>query len=292
MFNCKNVFAQWYPDTPTPAELQARDNTYWVLQGEVEKTLVNNVWGLTPFQSGTEASDKRIILRGKSIHRFDVGRWDGDACSITLKTGTPQYDANMDSAKIINEKLDQVMNDISALMQETMQKLQKNGGKYVAPDRKRVEKDSLLKVRYMSAISHLTNEQRYGKIQMEINMDKEDGEGHGSSDYNTDSFVHLQLPGVRNAILRFDFPDKENPEMADTIFIAQLYIGNWKRIAANQRTDFVYKYNTKYYWADKTHSGPPIIENLVITIDTYHYNNMMHILKSIDWTKLDALVKK
>lgn len=53
-----------------------------------------------------------------------------------------------------------------------------------------------------------------------------------------------------------------------------------------------FKYSTKSSWKDKSHSGAPIVENISIWISSYHYNNLMKVLHTIDWTGLDSIVKK
>ena len=85
-----------------------------------------------------------------------------------------------------------------------------------------------------------------------------------------------KIPGIQQAALY-----KQRPDDYVTVYIARLYIGYWPKLSPGKMMNYQFK----------KHSGQPVIENMKITISTFDYNQMMKVLHSIDWTKLEKLVK-
>lgn len=113
--------------------------------------------------------------------------------------------------------------------------------------------------------------------------------GKKLQDFPTQKVVQLHnIPGIAQAILYYQYPVEDDP---DTTYKALLYIGNFPKYSGE---DIVvnFKYKTNYYWKDKQHSGPPVIENMSIWIESHHYNNIMKVIHSIDWTGLKAMIKE
>ena len=283
-----SAYAQWYPDTPTPAEMQARDLPYHVLQAMITKTLTNNIWGMDAFGYIKESPEETIMLRGGGIHNFSVSGWK-DECKITLKEGSPQLNFMKDSEKVISARMTEAMTDGYQLGMQAM----KNAGKMSKEDHARIRQDSIVNIQSSAALAHLHNQRLYASITLKINAESSADLQTGGESYFANTVQTLHVSGVKQAVLCIEYPDKKRPNISpDTSYWASIYIGNWKQPDYKNVVEYPFKYNTKTAWLDKAHSGLPIIENFRITIYSIHYNQIMNTIKSIDWTKLEALVKK
>jgi hypothetical protein len=277
----KNAFSQWYLDTPTPAEMQAHDQPYIILQNEIQQKLCNSDWSIdnNSFSIFKDNPDSREVVRGKNIYYFDLSRWEGD-CEIRLKQTSPLYKAIIDSLKKVNARLDSNIHT-GLTLQEATADAMKNGGKIPAKDQAILDKKGIIQKKCMKDMALLGNAQQFAQFSLSINENWTD-------EKKGDAIKPLLLPGVQQAVLSIGFPNENQP---DTTYQATLYIGNWPKPDMHKMLPFHFKYNTSYGWADKQHSGPPVIENFKIFVQSYHYNWLMKSLNSIDWTKLDKLIK-
>lgn len=284
----ENAWSQWHLDTPTPAEMQAHDQPYIILQNEIENKLCNSDWGIdnNSFSLFKDNPDSKEVVRGKNIHYFDLSRWEGD-CEIRLKQTSPLYEAIIDSLKKVNARLDSNMHT-GLTLQDAMADATKNGGKIPAKDQAVLDKKGIIEKKCMKDMALLGNAQQFAQFSLSINENWADDEKTAAGSFAAGSVKSLNIPGVQQAVLSIEPPDENQP---DTTYRATLYIGNWPKPDRNKMLPFHFKYNTSYGWSDKQHSGPPVIENFKIFVQSYHYNWLMKSLNSIDWTKLDKLIK-
>lgn len=286
----KVASAQWYTDTPTPAEITARDKPYAILQNEIESKLCNADWGIdkdNSFSFLRGNPDNRVVVRGKTIHYFDLTH-GGNGCTIKLKETSPLYKAVMDSTKKVNARL--TANDNTGLtLQQAMSDAMKNGGTIPAKDQAILNRKGAINKECMKDMARLSNAQKFGSITLLINENWVDDEETAGDGFMADAIKPLIIPGIQHAYLCEEYPDKDEP---DTTYRATLYIGNWPKPSLHEMLPFPYKYITKYGWTDKAHSGPPIIENLKIYVSSFYYNNLMKAIHNIDWTKLDSVIKR
>jgi hypothetical protein len=275
------VVAQWYLDTATAEEAKLHDQFYIILQKEIESKICNSDWGIpaNPFLLLKDDPYKMVVLRGKSINYFGFTGF-GEACTIRLKETSPLFKANQDSLHVLAK----IQEKQWAIGKSIMERTAKNNFKVSAADQKTM--DSIKPIGRVMDLksSALFEETLFGDISMHINKD-------WTSDFERTNKYRLlpTVPGVRYAILRITYPDKDR---TDTSYSVLLYIGNWPQIDMKKRVNFPFKHYTKYAWIDRQHSGPPVVENLGILVSSHYYNNVMKMIHDIDWTKLTALVKQ
>jgi len=282
------VFAQWYADTPTPAEMKARDQPYIILQQEIKSKLCDNDWDipLQPFLLITYHPDEKLNIRGKGIHYFSLAS-DGDDCLLSLKETSPLFIAIRDSTKKVVARIQENQNS-GLTLSEALQRATKNGGKLTADDQKIVDQKKAVNDQCLKDLARLENAKHWADFDLQINERWTDDKTDGANICMVDDVKRLSLPGIQHAMLNVSFPDEHQP---DTTYSATLYIGKWPKPDLHKMLPFQFKYNTDYAWIDKAHSGPPIIENFKILVVSHHYNNLMKGIHTIDWTKLDKLVK-
>lgn len=289
LFQNINASAQWFLDTPTPAEIQSRDQPYSILQNEIGNKLCNTNWGIdkTSFLFFKDQPDIQEVVRGKSIHYFDLSRW-GNKCVIMLKETSPLYQTIMDSTEKVNERLDSNAN-AGLTQDQAMADAMKNNGKITAKDQVILNKKKAVNDQGLKDIARLGNANQFAIISLLINENWADDIKTGSGSYSANDIKPLSVHGIQQAVITIEYPDKGQ---VDTSYRATLYIGNWPKPDMHKMLPFPFKYNTKSAWSDKDHSGQPVIENLKIYIESYSYNNLMKVIHSIDWTKLDGLIKR
>lgn len=276
--------AQWYLDSPTPAEIQARDQPYLIVQQDIKARIANHDWDISenPFLFLRDHPDQKIIVRGKSIYNFSQTHW-GDQCEIRLKKTSAAYQANSDSQKIATDQLVA----ITKRGYEILQNAAKNNYHLTAAEQKTTDSLKPVREKINARLTSLSNAQQIASVSIDFNanwMDEEKING-----FPADKTQLLQhIPGVDQFVLNVELPYEDNP---DTSYAIGLYIGRWPQPNFTKMMPFTFRYNAKTPWTDKQHSGPPIIENFKVIISGYHYNQMIHIIRAIDWTKLKALVK-
>lgn len=257
----QKVVAQWYLDSPTPEEAAVRDKPYMYLEGEIRKKLCDQNWAVTPendFEFLQASPQSRLILRGKSIYRFDLTR-GGDECNIMLRQGSPMFKENFDKQVAGNK-----------LMLEKKYKID-------GPEYKEWNK----------SMDRLNHDKTLATVSLVLNEDRVAGK-HFQNAQEGKAFKIEKVAGVQQAILYCEYPGKD---ASDTLYWAYLYIGNFPSYSGKMEPVH-YKYLSKTGWSDKAHSGKPIIENIRIHISAFHYNNIMKVIRDIDWTGLDAMIKE
>lgn len=289
LFVFQNANAQWVFDTPTAAEAAARDKPYAILQNEIERKLCDKEWSIdqNPFLYFKDHPEATEITRGKNAHYFIVGSW-GAKCKIELNKTSPLYKEIMDSSKNVSTRLGESYK-YGPDLQKDIANAMKTGGHISPKGQAMLDKKHVITKQCLDDLARLQNAQQYANIALFINRD---GEGHKQAPaggYPKGALKSLTVAGVQQAVLFITNPYEDDP---DTTYFANLYIGNWPKPHPGDQVLFPYKYNTKYSWTDKVHSGKPIIENFCVEIYTSHYSDMMKVIHSIDWTKLEALVKK
>jgi len=287
--------AQWIPSfrTPTAAEIQVYDLPHTILQEQINSNLLSEDWeASSSFPLLKSNPNDAVIAQGNGIHKFLVA--GESVCNITLRQSSSMYKPIQDSSELISKKLVAGMQDAFALADKAMAAA-KNGGKYKysADEMAQLRKDSSQHIQGMIALAHIHNLTHILTFALSVNAYWISGETHSNAEHLKSDFKILKIPGVKFAFLRIDFPDKEHPDISpDTSYNLSLYIGNWPKPSLDKTLPYPFKYDTKYAWIDVEHSGPPIIENFVISIISYHYNWLMKAVNAIDCTKLEALTKK
>ncbi|MGH2612493.1 MAG: hypothetical protein ACRDFB_05530 [Rhabdochlamydiaceae bacterium] len=282
--------AQWYTDSPTPAEIAARDKPYTILQNEIEGKLCNADWGIDKDNSFSFLKDdpgSREVVRGKTIHYFDLTH-EGNQCAIKLKETSSLYNTIQDSIKKVNVRMIANLNT-GITMQQAMSDAMKNGGNVPAKDQAILNKKGAINKECMKDITRLSNAQQFGTVTLLINEEWMDDEETSGDTFIADAIKNLTIPGVQHAYICVEYPGKDEP---DTTYRATLYFGNWPKPDLHKMLSFPFKYITKYGWVDKAHSGPPTIENFIIYVQSFYYNDLMKAIHGIDWTKLDPVIKR
>jgi hypothetical protein len=277
--------AQWYLDTPTPAETQSRDAPYMELQQQITARLCKQDWNVSdnPFLFLKDHGDKQVVVRGKSVYGFSLTRW-GDQCGITVDKNSALYKANLQRQRTATSQL----TDITKAGYAILQVAAKNNYHLTAAQQKTVDSLKLEREKANARLNSLSHAQDIAWVNIDINanwMDEKNMQG-----FAADKAVRLTaLPGVQQAVLFVEYPDQDDP---DTSYRAWLYIGKWPRSSFDKMTPFSFRYHTKYAWTDKEHSGPPLIENLKVLVYGYRYNQVMKVVHALDWTRLLAWVKE
>lgn len=264
LFISTTVLAQWYLDTATPEEAAARDKPFRFLQNEIQKNLCDQNWGIdqNSFKFFSDDPDWQKIVRGNSINRFDLTS-GGDVCIVKLIEGSPLF------AKISDKEVAE-----NNLVQ---QQLEQGKIKMDGPEYQKWNKED----------QGYQDDQQFAQITMNLNDDRV--QGKDLQNYHTvKPTVLSKIPGVQQVVIYHQLPDEDEP---DTLFRAVLYIGNFPKYTGTMEPVH-YKSISQQPWKDKQHSGKPIIENASIWIETYHYNNLIKVIDSIDWAGLKPMVSE
>ena len=281
LFATNNASAQWIVDTATNAEIQAHDQPYIILQKEIETKLCNNDWSIPENAFLLLKNDPyhRLILRGKSIDAFSFTA-GGDACTIGLKQSSPLYKAILDTTKEIMKK----ETDDMKMANEIWRNSAKNNYKISASEQRTADSLKRIDKALDRKLRSLPHEQTFADVSLDINENWTTDLTNGTKN----QFMPA-IPGIKHAVLSIQYPDAEN---SDTSYYAYLYMGNWPPPDLKKRVLYTFKYNKDYGSIAKKALPTPVIENFVVFIRTYHYKNLMEVIQSIDWTKLDGLIKK
>lgn len=292
LFYFQNGNAQsWYPDKPTPAEVEARDKPFSILQNEIETKLCDNDWGINKqtFLFYKDYPKLNEVLRGTGVHYFDLVIW-GNRCDVELKSTSPLFTDYVNNSKILSERLDSIQNS-APTMSQAYNDVKNNKGVLSAKDKALLEKKKIAKGKCVNAMTQLAHKNKLANFFLFTNADYGSTSELGWKGFDIDKVnevKYISIPGAQQVLVGITYPEEDNP---DTTYTAQVFIGNWPKLE-HIKTPFPFKYKTKTAWIDKAHSGPPIIENLRIRIATYNYDKIMKAIRSIDWTKLEALVKE
>lgn len=290
-----NIVAQprkEWQDTPTPAEIAVHNQPYLILQKEIENKLCDNDWAINTkyqFLILKGGPDEDVILRGTTVHYFTpVDR--GIMCEVDMKYGSSIYTANANSFNALMKiKVAQINKSLQILA-----KAQKNNLKYTAEDSAVMDKIKIVNDKADLEMARLLDERKLAIIKMLLNSSwTEPQKGRQYYlDGGIDFYAGKKLPhleGVGYATLFMEKPWKDNP---DTLCEATIYIGNWPaQTDLKRRFAFHFVHIDKTPWTDKQHSGQPFLENMKIIITGESYESVMKVIHSIDWTKLNALVK-
>ncbi len=289
-----------YQDTPTPAEIALHNAPYVILQNEIERNLCRNDWEIdtrqkngdyvAPFLILKGSPEEDVILRGSSVHHFTpVDR--GTAGTVQLKNTSPLYSANNDSMLAQSA----ILQAQYSLGLQLFSKAAKNHYKYTAEDSAVMKKMKIKSDKAAIEMDRLSNARKWATIKMELNSNWSEVEKgrvyylDGGMDFD----VGKKLPTIEGAAYATLFMLKPWKNDPDTLCEAEVYIGNWHaQPDLMKRTAFHFVHNDKNPWTDKQHSGKPFLENMKITIQGENYNKVMKVVHSINWTKLEALVKE
>lgn len=267
---CFNILAQpkkEWQDTPAPAEIAVHNQPYIVLQNQIEKNLCNNDWeintndsrrnNVAPFLILKGDPGENVILRGTTVHYFSpVDR--GVSCEIDMKPGSAIYIANIDSFNAQMKIL---------------------GTGFMASNNANIE------------MARLQDERKLAEVKLQLNFDYTEDitDANYNNNFYTGSKLSVVPAGIQMATL---FKEDFAKTSKDTLYYAVLYIGDWPITTSIKKREFFHFVNySKEPWIDKQHSGTPVLENMKITIKTSNYEKLMKVINSIDWTKLNALVK-
>lgn len=255
----QNVFAQWYLDTATPEEAAARDKPYLYLRNEIQSKICDENLGIEKnnFKLLEDDPGWRKIVRGTGIYRFDC-TGGGDGCLIMPKPGSALYQ------KINDEEI------------ESGKKMMEKKYAFNSPEYKLWDKTN----------KQLQNEKEFAQINMVVNDDRIQGKELQSFRTFREEQLH-NIPGVQQAILYSQLPDEDNP---DTSYRVALYIGNFPKYSGKMEAVH-FQSATTSPWKDKQHSGKPVVENISVWIYAHHYQNLMKVIRSINWSGLKQMVK-
>ncbi len=288
-----------WQDTPTPAEMALHNQPYIILQKEIEENLCNNDWEIdsrdkngddvAPFLilKGDPGDD--VIARGTSVHNFiPVDR--GIACTVQLKSSSPLYTANNDSMRSQSGIWQAQYN----LANQLFEKAAKNNYKYTSEDSAVMKKMKIASDNATLEMARLSKARKLATIAMQLNSSwTEPQKGRQYYlDGGTDFDAGKKLPPVKGAAYATLFTKKPWKNDPDTLCEATVYIGNWPvQTDIKKRFAFHFVHTDKTPWTDKQHSGQPFLENMKIIITAESYEKVMKVIDSIEWTKLEALVK-
>lgn len=261
LFTSIRVFAQNIPPDPfriaTPKEILLHDNPYEILLDQVEKNICDSTWEIRkpPFLLKTKPDDEMVIinyLRGVG----DIPVFgNGERFSIEAK-----YESSLWKSTIAEDKI-----QTDAFVTRNA-----NISKIYATDKKEFAIIKSQNDQYSKKMSHHTL--KFAVISLGLNQSWMDAKGI--------QIKTIAVPGIQQAFIGKVLPSEDE---LDTTYRVDLYIGNWPK---SSHTDML------HFNFIKNNSGEPIIENMTIYIITYKYNDMMKVIHSVDWTKLEALIKK
>ncbi|MCC7401290.1 MAG: hypothetical protein IT214_07375 [Chitinophagaceae bacterium] len=280
--------AQWYLDTATPQEATARDKPYQYLQNQIQK-LCNRDWTIdkSSFKFLTDHSDWQKVVRGNSIFRFDL-TGGGNACDIMMDHNSAIYRQNLLQSQSNAKEEGAIMKSGMDEYQKAMQSKDPMAAidNYKKTHKKFIDSISARSKQLKLSDQHLLNEQEFANVSVIVNNDRIEGKDLQS--FRTSTLMHLPvIPGIQQAILYTEFPDADDP---DTNYRAALYVGNFPKYTGKMEP-VNFKYKSKMPWKDKSHSGAPIVENTSTWKSSYHYNNLMKVIRTIDWSGLDSMIK-
>ena len=259
-------------DTPTQPEIAVYDAPYITLQKEIEDKICDKDWEITPRQYDGSINKGRffilrdhlpkdVVLRGSAVHRFmPISYHDDVYCTVVLKAQSPLNAAIDDSIQM--EKL-------------------LFGRAFASGDS--AGEDSINRMD-----DHLRAEKQYATIQLELNEDWVRVKAT-----SPDSLLPMpHVDGVANALL-FEHTVEGNGVESGILYDVRICIGKWPaRPDANGAVVFHFAHVDSQPWIDKQHSGKPVIENMEVNIYCGNYDRVMKIVRSIDWSKLSALVTR
>ena len=268
LFTFVTVSAQKIPPdvyrTATPKEILLHDNAYNVLQHEIEVNICDNNWGISkkPFLLSNNRDEKVVIIGYlKGFGNIPVFTREDESFEIKMKPKSPLYKANEDESKKQTDAYIARTTNISSA------------------DKKELAIIKTKNEQYSKNLNHLSNSKNYGSISLEINQSSRyDDEPFGSHKGGIKKTV--TAPGIQQGALSIEYPDELS---VDTTYLATLYIGNWPKLSGAKTLPFHFI---------KNDSDEPVIENMIIEISAFNYNEMMKMIHSIDWTKLQAMIKE
>jgi hypothetical protein len=146
-----------------------------------------------------------------------------------------------------------------------------------------------------SEMAHLANNRQLAVIRMDLNSKWT--EPQLGRQYYLDGGINFDagkrlstVDGVAYVTLFMNKPWELDP---DTLCEVTIYIGPWPVIPdLKKRFPFHFVHTDKAAWIDKQHSGKPFLENMKIIIQAQNYTRLMNVVNSIDWTRLEALLKE
>ena len=121
-----------------------------------------------------------------------------------------------------------------------------------------------------NTVTRISNEMQFADITLLLN------ESH------TDKLkgkILQKIPGIQQTSM---YEEKLDESVPYSTYTAELYIGSWPKLSREKELQFGLK---KY-------TDGPVIENMKITISAKSYQKLMKVIHRIDWTKLEAMVKK
>lgn len=300
---CCNVSAQpmrSYQDTPTPVEMAVHNQPYIILQREIENNLCDKNWGIdtldkngnyvAPFLILKGDPNDDVILRGSTVHFFiPVNR--GTECTVQLKNTSPLYKANSDSMLAQTE----ISKSQFGIASQLFAKAAKNNYKYTHEDSVVMDKMKIVSDKVNKEMDHLSNALKLATIGLVLNShwtEPQMGRQYyldGGTNFDGGKLLPT-IEGASFATLFWEDPWKLDP---DILWEATIYIGKWPVITdLKKRFAFHFMHIDKTPWTDKQHSGKPVIENMKIIIMAEDHGRLLKVIHSIDWTKLNALVKE
>jgi hypothetical protein len=262
LFTGNDIFAQNIPAdkyrAATPKEILLHDNPYNILQREIETNICDANWNITkkPFLLSDNRDEKIVIIDYlKGVGNIPVFMRKGESFEIKMNPESPLYKSNQDEVKKQTDAYVARIANISSA------------------DKKELAVIKTKNEQYEKNLNRLSDDKTYGSISLEINQSTMyvNNEGKG----NTKALI---LPGIRQGILRIEYPDEAS---VDTTYRATLFIGNWPKFSDTKTPSFHFIKNSD-----------PVIENIIIEISAFNYNKMTKMIHNIDWTKLEALIKK
>lgn len=269
LFADVNAFAQNIPPDrfriATSKEILLHDNAYNILQHEIEANVCDASWEISkkPFLLSDNRDEKIVIIDYlKGIGNIPVFTREDESFEIKMKPESPLYKSNQDeSKKQTDAYLARIANISSANKKELAIITAKNE-------------------QYQKNLSHISNSKNFGSISLELNQSSTyDKETLGDS-HHTNINRLIIIPGIQQCFLAIEYPDESD---VDTSYYAVLFIGNWPKLSDTKMLPFHFI---------KNNSDEPVIENMIIEISAFNYNKMMMMIHNIDWTKLEALIKK
>jgi len=173
------------------------------------------------------------------------------------------------------------MNPGSSLYKDNEDKIKKQTAAYVArsANLSSASKEELAVIktkndRYFKNLNRLSNDKLFGSLTLELNQSNSMFENLGRA-----TKWQITAPGIHQITLFVQLPDDNN---VDTLYNAVLYLGNWPIKAGAQMLAFRFAKNI---------GNDPVIENMIIKISGFHYHELIQMIKRIDWTRLEALIK-
>jgi len=243
----------------TPQEILLHDNPYNILQREIETNICDANWSITqkPFLLSANPNEKIIIINYlEGVGNVPVFKREGESFEIKMNQESPLFKAYLEE----NKKQTEAFQARSAR---------------VASDKKEAAEITAQNKKYFNYINQSANRTIFGDIFLELNQNNTIVYDLGDT-----SPKQITAPGINHISLFVQLPDESS---VDTIYNAILYIGNWPKLSNTKMVPFHFT---------KNNSSAPVIENMIIKISGFNYNKIMKMIHSIDWTKLEALIKK